>query len=151
MVDLPSGSESATNRSSLQSLAEIYALAERSSSRHSRLRATRALCGMANVIRLGSIIAGTGAITFIGPLGMKEFWEAFEKHIVDASTHNQSMIDDLGEIRNLIMAIDTVGSDAEVEEKLQEVKEAVFKALSEYMRHAARVFRTGTCITCFFT
>ena len=61
------------------------------------------------------------------------------------------MIDDLGEIRNLIMAIDTVGSDAEVEEKLQEVKEAVLKALSEYMGHTAQVFRTGTCITCFFT
>jgi hypothetical protein len=104
---------------------------------------------MADVFRFGSIIAGTGAIKFIGPLGMKDFWEAFEKHLVDASTHNQSMIDDLGEIRSVIMAIDTAGGDAEIEEILQEVKEAVFKALSEYMRHAAQVFQSRTSITSF--
>lgn len=149
VVNLPSDPEIATNGSPLQSLAEIYALAERSSSRRSRRRATGALCGMADVFRFGSIIAGTGAIKFIGPLGMKDFWEAFEKHLVDASTHNQSMIDDLGEIRSVIMAIDTAGGDAEIEEILQEVKEAVFKALSEYMRHAAQVFQSRTSITSF--
>jgi hypothetical protein len=52
-------------------------------------------------------------------IGYESFLSTFEKHVAMASAHNQSMIDDLDEIRNLMMTIDSAVGDPEIEETLQ--------------------------------
>jgi hypothetical protein len=53
-------------------------------------------------------------------------------------------MDDLTEIRDLINTINFVGGDQEIEEELCDLKERVFRALSEYIEHATEVFKART-------
>lgn len=153
VANLPSQSlEGVIDNSPLQNLADIYALAERSQARRSRRMVSEALEGMTDIFRVTSTFFGAGGVqgaSLLNPLGLGTMWSVFETHLMYASAHNQSMIDDLGEIRNVIMTMDIGGGDLKIDEKLQGVKDAVLKALAEYMTHATKVFRARTSMPHF--
>lgn len=144
VTDLSPESEMAVTMTPLQSLADIYALAERSNTRRSRRTVSKALDRVSEVLQVASGVLGDNGITLMDPFGMRGILGSFEKHIIMASAHNHSMIWDLDEIRNLILTIDYAGGDPEIEEKLQGAKEAIFQALSEYMSYATKVFQART-------
>jgi hypothetical protein len=138
---LPATSENAMDRSQLQSLADIYTLAERSYKRRSNQKLTLPLCRGVEVAVLFGKLAG--GIPMFSLLGSSEVFLAFEKVLARASNRSHHMIEDIGEIQNLILTMGHAGGDSEIEENLHEVKEAAWTALSEYMNHATQVFGDG--------
>jgi hypothetical protein len=94
---------------------------------------------------IGPVLRAGGQLSpFSAPF--VEVFFFFEQLVVSAKENNQSITDDLTEIRDLINAINFVGRDQEIEEELCDLKDRVFKALSEYMEHATEVFKARTSI-----
>jgi hypothetical protein len=135
---------SSSRESPLQNLADLFKLAERSRSRRSRQVLMNSIGKSADLWHaIGPVVRAGGQLSPFFPPFVEGFF-FFEKLVVNAKENHQSIMDDLTEIRDLMNAINFVGRDREIEEELCDLKDRVFKALSEYMEHATEVFKART-------
>ena len=137
-----------TTKSSLQNLADIYTLAERSSRRRSRQYLNRSL-GDINTRQLHQAInIFAGQANLRSPF-VSSFLDGFKLliHLLDSvKESSQYIMEDLRDIGDLITAMDFAGKDIEIEHSLSELKDRVFASFLEYMNYATDHFKARTSI-----